>query len=395
MSDLKVALVSKQFPPNSVGGIGAQCYDLASSLSKHGVHVTVFTGGSNKLSIEKFRDCLEIVRMPFPDFPPRSVWFQLRNMRILLASLKDYSIVHFVDPRDSTLMLHLLKGKLGQRIVVSIHEVPQTWLKAVVAYSSVSNWTLGDIGYYFVEYPLDALTFRSAARNSDHTVTFGFCTKRAIRDIYGLQPEKVSVIYNGIDFENIDKMVGVPEAEARIVCHCRLYLVKGVLQLIKALSLVKEKIPTVRLDIYGEGPAENKIRHTISNLDLEGHVRLKGFVPRAELLRGISAASVVVLPSFAEVGPFISALEAMAFKKAVITLDLPYAREFIHHMENGLLAMAGNSGDLAEKISLLLSDQELRHYLGQNASEYVKKHHNWDTLVQDYIRLYETLQSNT
>jgi len=215
-----------------------------------------------------------------------------------------------------------------------------------------------------------------------------------LKDHYsGPQPDKISIIWNGIDFEDVEKN-STREDDASVLCHCRLYLYKGIIQLIKALTFVKEQIPTVHLDIYGEGPAESRIRDTVSSLNLESRITLNGFLPRTEVLKKVSAARVVVLPSFHETGPFISALEAMALKKPVIALDLPFAREFIHHMENGLLAMPGNCEDLARNISLLLSNQQLRYQIAQNGYEYVKKHHNWNLLVQDYIRLYETLASD-
>jgi predicted AlkP superfamily pyrophosphatase or phosphodiesterase len=75
----------------------------------------------------------------------------------------------------------------------------------------------------------------------------------------------------------------------------------------------------------------------------------------------------------ARVGPFVSALETMACKKPVVLFDLPFAREFMKDMYNGLMAKPMDVEDLSNKIGLLLSDRKLALKLGQNAFQYVKK----------------------
>ena len=79
-------------------------------------------------------------------------------------------------------------------------------------------------------------------------------------------------------------------------------------------------------------------------------------------------ADLVVLPSLREAQP-ISVLEAMACKKPVVVFDLPFAREYIEDMSNGLMANARDSKDLAEKISILLRDHKLRVEMGQSMQD--------------------------
>jgi len=111
------------------------------------------------------------------------------------------------------------------------------------------------------------------------------------------------------------------------------------------------------------------------------------------LIAKIKTADVVVLPSTHEVGPFIAALETMACKKPVVAFDMPFTREFIFNMKNGILARVGSVEDLHDKIRLLLSDKKLRHRLGENAYNHVIKEHNWDTAIEKYVRIYENCLS--
>jgi len=77
--------------------------------------------------------------------------------------------------------------------------------------------------------------------------------------------------------------------------------------------------------------------------------------------------------------------------KSVITYDFPFSREIIKNGYNGLLARVYDIGNLSDKICLLLEDEQLRFKLGKNAYNYVKEKHNWSTLVDNYIDIYEKL----
>jgi N,N'-diacetylbacillosaminyl-diphospho-undecaprenol alpha-1,3-N-acetylgalactosaminyltransferase len=122
---------------------------------------------------------------------------------------------------------------------------------------------------------------------------------------------------------------------------------------------------------------------------------LFGRISHMDLIGEIKNSDVAVLPSLYEAQPMF-ALEAMACKKPMVIFDFPYARELITDMKTGVLCKTCNSIDLAEKISLLLSDENLRRKLGQMANEYVSENHDWDIQAEKYIEVYkETLEKTS
>jgi glycosyltransferase involved in cell wall biosynthesis len=155
--------------------------------------------------------------------------------------------------------------------------------------------------------------------------------------------------------------------------------------------LLKKTFPCITLHIFGEGPLKEILKKISRDYKINKQVILYGRVPYEQLISNIKRSAVIVLPSLYEVGPFISALEAMACRKPVVAFDFPFTREFISNMSTGVLAKPGDIKDLAEKIALLLSDKSIRIKLANNAYKYVKKNHNWDNLVQGYIRVYKSL----
>ena len=208
-----------------------------------------------------------------------------------------------------------------------------------------------------------------------------------------LDYSKVSVIYNGIDFNRIDpENIGSREKDGSVLYWGRLYYNKGIIQLVNAMKIVKNSYPDVRLDMCGKGPLENKLRSLVKKLGLEKNVYVHGYTKYADLVEKIKSASVIALPSGYEGQP-VAALEAMAHRKPVVMYDFPFAREYISDWKDGLIAKGWDVPDLAHRIEAALSDKKLRLKLSENAYARVKRNHNWDMLVNDYINLYGNLRN--
>jgi len=385
---LKVALLSHEG-----GGISSVTYGLAHSLSKKRVHTTVFTGSSEKPKVEHVNAYLEIIRLPFLGVPPRSVWFQLRNFRLLWKLPKDYTVLHGVSPYISVVYT-LFKRKLKKPFIASIHGTPRGALRAFI-HSPISCWTYSDFASNVLELPLNDLTIRKCMANSNHVVVSSFAALNELRAYNNLNMNKVSVIYNGIDFDEIEsieidheKMDG--RCDFSIIYAGRLLWMKGVMFVLKAFEILNRDFKSLELKIFGKGPLEREIKRFIFNAGLRDNVHFGGHLPHKDLIAEVKKSDVVVLPSLYESQPMI-ALEAMACKKPLVVFDLPYARELIVNEYNGLLAEVYNTKDLSDKIGLLLSDEKLRFKLGQNGYKYIKREHNWNILSEKYLEVYQNV----
>ncbi|MHA1989277.1 MAG: glycosyltransferase family 4 protein [Promethearchaeota archaeon] len=394
MSDYTVALISNEFPPFMIGGIASNCYDLAYSLSQKKISTTVFCGGPNTKSEYQINDYLKVVRLPYLNVPPNCLYFQLQNFKVLSKELNKFSVVHTVNPLLSFIGTYSQRT-LRKPFITSIHECMFNDMRTFVN-SPISEWTLGDFGGAVLSYPFIEYLINKSIKNADHVIVHGYSTFNDMKINYrNLDIKKISIIHNGINFEKFNFIENnITQNRLSIIFHGRLVSRKGILYLIKSISMLTKEFPDLTLNIFGRGPLENKIKSLISQYDLKNNVYLRGFVPYNDLLRYIKEAEIVALPSLYEVGPFISALEAMAFKKPLVVFDINFNREFIFDMYNGSIARAEDVNSLSEKIRLLLLDKELRIKIGQNAYKYAKKKHNWKILVNKYIKIYENHISN-
>jgi glycosyltransferase involved in cell wall biosynthesis len=115
-------------------------------------------------------------------------------------------------------------------------------------------------------------------------------------------------------------------------------------------------------------------------------VRLLGF--RSDVLALINAADVFVLPSPAE--PFgLVLLEAMALGKPAIATQAGGPLEIVVPEETGLLVPPSSPEALAEALSRLLADAQLRQSMGQKGRERFCAHYTARRMAHDMVAVYQ------
>jgi len=284
-SDIKVALISDEFPPHGFGGIASVCFDLANNLSKKKIHTNVFCGRSKKITVKKLNDYLTIVRLPYLDLPPRSAWFQIQNLNVFSDVLKHHNLIHVVSPTSGTLFA-FFKRRIDMPLITSIHGIPIRDQKVFVN-SPLKYWTTGDFVYNILEYPFYHFFTKAILQNSDHILACNTQTLHDVRNFYsGIASNKISLIPNGIDFENIENNEDYLEERKErngqtIIYYGRLYWRKGIIHLVKALVQVRRDYPNCNFQIFGKGPLKNKLKKMILKLKLETNTEIKGHVPVA------------------------------------------------------------------------------------------------------------------
>jgi len=391
LGEPSIALVSQEFPPDSIGGIGSYTHYLASLLSERKVPTTVYCGKARKILKERFNDYLTVIRLPIFEMPLRAYWFQFLNYSLFRQSLQHFDVVHAVNPHSSAVCA-LVKQRL-QPMVTTMHYVPVYKTKAFFN-SPAREWTIRDFLSNFVEMSIGerlcALTFRE----SQKIVSVSQTVRRQARVAYGdILMNKVTVIPNGIPFASIQRELlkcKTEDDEEFILNFGRLVTFKGIPLLFRAIALLRKRFPNIKLRVVGKGPLYPKLQIISHELGIGENVKFYGYLRRQELMSTIKNCLFVVLPSYHE-GAGIAALEAMACEKPVVALNYPISREIIKDFETGLLALPGDEVDLARKIEMLIEDKDLRTKLGRAGRTHVYQNYNWDKLIDLYVALYRSL----
>jgi glycosyltransferase involved in cell wall biosynthesis len=208
----------------------------------------------------------------------------------------------------------------------------------------------------------------------------------------GVPPEKIRVIYNGIDTKRFRPMAVERKSDRPVVVSVgRIEVFKDLVSLITAMKDVRDEIPNVLCLIYGESidlEYSKKCVETVRQLRLEGNVRFMGKTKEPE--KAYNIGDVVAMSSLTEAFPF-AAIEAMACGKPVVATDVGGTREAIEGC--GILVRSRNSTELGRAIVKLLKDEPLRTSLGHAALRRARDKFELSTSANKYRILYEELLS--
>ncbi|MGH7676701.1 MAG: glycosyltransferase family 4 protein, partial [Gemmatimonadales bacterium] len=153
----------------------------------------------------------------------------------------------------------------------------------------------------------------------------------------GVRPERITVIYPGVDAAYFAPDPGTPRAGPPTFLYVgRLKRYKGVEIALRALAAVRVRGPDVELEIAGKGEDRRRLEALAATLGVAPAVRFLGFVTDEEKRRRMRRAWAVVFPSPKE-GWGISNVEAAACGTPALASDSPGLRESVRHGESGYL----------------------------------------------------------
>lgn len=158
-----------------------------------------------------------------------------------------------------------------------------------------------------------------------------------------------------------------------------------------ARTLARQGI-VCQFEIAGDGPLRAYIEKRVRALGLQESVRLLGHIGgRREMSQLYQRADVVLIPSVFSEGTSLSAIEAMAHGRALVTTDVGGLSEI---GVNGVskLVVEPTVSSMAAAIGLLSSDPEVRERLGRNAVQYVREHCSLSSWQRQWSDLLESLE---
>ncbi|MBS7635878.1 glycosyltransferase family 4 protein [Candidatus Bathyarchaeota archaeon] len=391
-SELRVMMLTWEFPPRIIGGISPHVYYLSKSLAKNGVKVYVVTCDFPGAPQYETLDGVEVYRIdsyknPSPDF---ASWVYLMNMNMqkeaasIVKKLGGVNIFHAHDwlVADAGIGLkHVFRKPLLATIHSTeygrrngIHSDYERMIHETEAWLTYEAWRVICCSNYMVSH---------------------------VKWVFGLPQDKLIMIPNGVDAKEYERSGDVdlnqfrrrfalPE-EKIVLFVGRLVYEKGIHVLISAVPKVLEKV-NAKFVIVGNGYMQQSLSEYIRNIGLAHKVMFTGFVDDGTLRNLQKCADVSVVPSIFE--PFgIVALEAMAAKSPVVVSDTGGLSEIVEHEITGVKVYPNNPDSLAWGITKVLLDENLANKLRENAYRKVVENYNWEKISQQTRKIYESVLS--
>ena len=241
-----------------------------------------------------------------------------------------------------------------------VYEVRGFWEDAAVDQGLTSSRS--------IRYRLSRTMELYVARAADAVVVIAEHLKKDLV-LRGVADEKFSVVKNGVDRNKFVPCERDRKLESKLGLAGRptigyvgtLYPWEGVDDLVRAVPLIRQRVPDIRVLIVGAGLLYESLGSLVKQLDVADCVDLLGSVSHSDIAEYYSVMDILVYPrkrsrNTETVTP-LKPLEAMAMDKPVIGSDVGGIQELIP-LGTGVLFRAGESTDLAEKCVDLITDPE-------------------------------------
>ena len=390
-------MVSWEYPPVVVGGLGRHVHALATELAAAGHEVVVLSrqpAGSDAGTHPTTDEALDGVRVlrvaedpPHLDFDRDLVaWTLAMGHGLLRAALTRLvtswrpDVVHAHD----WLVAHpaiALADVLEVPLVATIHATEAGryagWLSSPLSRQVHSaEWWL--------------------AHRADALITCSAAMRAEVAELFDVDPGPIAVLHNGIAprrwrasaarVRAVRERYAPGEAPA-LLYFGRLEYEKGVHDLIAALPRIRRAHPGTRLVVAGTGTAHDQLVAAVETHRVRRSVTFTGHLPDADLAALLRAADAVVLPSRYE--PFgIVALEAAAAGAPLVASTAGGLGEVVLDGETGLSFPAGDVARLATAVGGVLADPAAAARRARAARKRLGSAFEWSRIAADTASVY-------
>ncbi len=383
---MKICLVTFDFPPLAIGGIGTQSYGLASSLSREGIDVCVLTAGKQDEE-ECLTNSVKVIRLKVPIHSKlrKIPTFQFRAWQWLKCNNKNFDVVHFQETAGFLYFLSNLFNKKGENNTIE-HFHHSHISEFIFHLKFLFKVPRDSLPYLFMPVSIfqEYISLKMAKRVV--AVSNNSCSTLLS---WGIDPSKIVVIPNAISESSFRDGGKTPlSGPVRFLCVGRLVPRKGIDILIEAIVILhRNGVNNFFVDVVGQGPLFKYCQKRIKDLR---NCHMWGLIPQQKLERLYREADCFICPSRLE-GFGIVLLEAAANNLAIVANDIPVFREIFS--DNEALYFEQNSPyDLAEKILELINKPNLISVRQVKARNKIK-YYTWQNVVKNYVSLYSSMIS--
>ncbi len=239
----------------------------------------------------------------------------------------------------------------------------------------------------------DNIKGKKVLRGADKIIAVSAASKTDIAE-YGIDPEKIVVIHNGVDTEFYKPSTPSFQDEYKngfdnlLIFVGRIIQQKGLTNLIDAFPRVLKEHPKTGLLIVGKGKLKKQLREKVKKMDLEKNIIFPGFIPEDKMPELYSSADIFVLPSLWEVLP-IALLEALASGAPLLASNAGGNPEIVEMGSNGHIFEKGNVDMLVEKLNMMLSDKEGRMQMGKRSRQCALEKFDWEIIKDKTLSFYK------
>jgi glycosyltransferase involved in cell wall biosynthesis len=330
-------------------------------------------------SVKTVVDGINVFYAPFFPLYPFHIWLHGLFVGRILKSLEPkLTLVHLHSPISPPI-------KTTLPVITTVH----TPMKIDVRYHEINDvYSLAERAQSTVVYPpIESRLFQL----SKLVTAVSLSVAKELAE-YGLDPNKIPVLGNGVDEQLFTP--SQRKARSRYVLYTGVLRArKGLFDFIECAKYVSSAYPDVKFVICGKGSFLDKLKEEARRLGVEKQMVFLGYVTRNKLVQTYQKATIHVVPSHYEGLPTVL-LEAMSCGLPVVATDVGGNKEVISNGVNGFLVPPKSPKVIARTILRLLEDDDLRTRIGGEARETVERLFTWDKIAGKILDCYKSVVEN-
>lgn len=389
---MRILMLSWEYPPQVVGGLGRHVAELAPALAQEGIEVHVLAPANGPTHTQHISPNLIVHRIDAActsettDFYRRV--YQINECLDAFATRlwPDVGGFDLIHAHDWLVGFAAIELKLAHKcpLVATMHATERGRWR--------SHFLPNDLSRKIdrVEQSLTFEAWRVIA-----------CSQYMVDELgrlFSLPLGKLDTIPNGI---NLDVAASFSEAQLAafraayvkseqmlVFSVGRLVYEKGFHILVQSMSQILQNYPSARLVVAGKGPLLDHLRNLAADLGISENVIIPGFITDAERDMFLSVADCAVFPSLYE--PFgIVALEAMAFGCPVVASNVGGLAEVVSHNQIGTLIYPDNPESAAWGVLRVLNQPDTVQAYAANARRMVVEKYSWQKIARQTVQVYQ------
>ncbi len=384
---LRIVHLHWGFPP-IIGGVETHLTMVLPALAAMGHQVTLLTGAVEGAPAREMYQGASIVREPIMDLS----WLQKRGMNGLEAEV-DGVLSKFLKETQPD-VIHTHNMHYFSKLHTQILERKARARKIPLILTAHNTW--------------DDNLYTDLIRKTqwDQIIAVSHFIKKEMIGV-GVDDRKITVVHHGVDHQDFSAQGSTAKALAaypqlkgkRVIFHpARMGLAKGCDVSIKALNLMRERIPDIMLVLAGTkniidwvSTQQKEIAYMVDLVEffkLRKHVLIDAFP--LDLMPELYRLSEVCLYPSSVGEPFgLTMLEALATERPMIVTEMGGMPEIVKDGINGFVIPVRDFEALAWRTTELLHNDRLRKRLGYTGRQMVEQHYKIQDVTDHTLGVYE------
>jgi starch synthase len=396
---MRVALLTREYPPEVYGGAGVHVEYLARELALR-VDLSVHCWGADRAdpAVHAYRPWEALA-----GGSPHLAALQAMSVDLLMAAGTETAEVVHSHTWYAQFGGHLAKLTYGIPHVATVHSL-----------EPLRPWKAEQLGG---GYALSSFCERVALEGADAVIAVSEGSKRDILSCYpAIDEGRVHVVYNGIDTAeytpdrgtDVLERIGVDPGRPSVVFVGRITRQKGVPLLVRAAAHFD---PATQLVLCAGAPDTPEIGAEVAagverlQAGRDGIFWIDEMLPKTDVIQLLSHATVFACPSIYEPLGIVN-LEAMACEGAVVASATGGIVEVVADGETGFLVPLeqapgeidpidpeGFARAFAERVNALIADPSLAEQMGRAGRRRVMEHFAWPAIADETVAVYRSVSA--